>query len=351
MRQLFLRTVAFFRGQDSVVDFTFHHDAIYVANSTHDVLAPLVQGYPARCLLSMMDGREPTSPICRSGLQQRHPLRAKAMKHASSLLLAGLISPSVRLVYRFSKSYSPNYFIDALAVRPTLLIAGALGAHVPCWSDGKPGHKCSIEATSEDQHANFWGAAKRQLREGHANGLRALAYLTFPFGHPGGRYQNGNYSTWNERTASKVRQLALQVPQLPSVVVRYDHIVRNRSFASGVLAERKDTLHYMCITHGAGNTFLYPYEKMETVRTDKIRLQRKDGSQIDHAEVTCSKGVICWPSMRDACSDHVNLALVHDVLQALREALATAKFQDKGGRGAHINRTNDSTGTTSAQTR
>ena len=53
-------------------------------------------------------------------------------------------------------------------------------------------------------------------------------------------------------------------------LTRFDKIVHAAPTASGVLAERSDTLHFMCISHGDADTFYFPYDEMTFVRVDKI---------------------------------------------------------------------------------
>eukprot|EP00965_Chrysotila_dentata_P234086 6199978-Pleurochrysis_carterae.AAC.1 len=61
------------------------------------------------------------------------------------------------------------------------------------------GLKCSIEKVKEETHAQFWAQAKQTLQT--LGTVEHLTWLTFPHGHIGARWQNGNYTRW--RTSSK----------------------------------------------------------------------------------------------------------------------------------------------------
>ena len=298
VRQLYLRTIAWLRGQRNVVDVPFHNDAVYLVatprmgtRGTHDVLLPLWEFYRSNCALARLDGHEdaPTAEQpgelprgtrlevraaredanCRTARESSvayfdaraakstelyKGVQAQEVRQAATAvrLVAGLLdeqlsanwsrTPHTRLVFRFYPAYSPELFNGIAGLRPHILVAGALGGHVPCWSNGKPGrrsriksvhttagcwrgscacrhtgsttarvptpapgNRCSIENVPESMHASFWRGARAHFASNRQ--LRHFSWITFPFAHTGSRYQNGNYSHFNERARQELNAM------------------------------------------------------------------------------------------------------------------------------------------------
>mmetsp|Transcript_6236 Transcript_6236/g.13848 ORF Transcript_6236/g.13848 Transcript_6236/m.13848 type:complete len:207 (+) Transcript_6236:744-1364(+) len=167
----------------------------------------------------------------------------------------------------------------------------------------QPGNRCSIENLAEHRHRTFWNAA-RVARRADAR-LRLLTWVTFPFGHTGSRYQNGNYSHFNERARHEILSLrggtSAHVRVLP-----FDKIARQPGLThTGVLAIRQDTTHFMCIMKGFGVGF-YPYLRGDSVRYHKILTESASGRRTLEKEVTCMQP-ICVPHISDGCADETNL--------------------------------------------
>ena len=116
------------------------------------------------------------------------------------------------------------------------------------------GNRCSIENTPEAKHRAFWGAAGEALRDNTR--LRLLSWVNFPFGHTGSRYQNGNYSEFNERARrelAKLRNGGRLPPPARLRVIPMDKVTKQPGLTrAGVLANRQDTTHFMCIMKGIG---------------------------------------------------------------------------------------------------
>lgn len=191
MRQFFLRTVAYIRGQRQVVDAPFHSDALYLVRPgergrASDLLMPLWEQYRGGCAVALLAGQEDAACrraretalrgkpgggyVCRGASQCREVREiAQATAKVASLLTAAAGSgewraPGVRLVFSFHPGYTPGLMQLVRPYRPDVIVAGALGGHVPCWSNGKAGNKCSIERTAEQAHRAFWDSVGRTVR-------------------------------------------------------------------------------------------------------------------------------------------------------------------------------------------
>ena len=197
MRQLFLRTVAWIRGQRDgpMLDPSFHADAVYRATASRDVLAPLVKGYgEAHCVLRAWEHEDEEPWQERNGSAsrvRRRCLRGRAalawharrnergygqLEHALATAEARLAPAAwageepVTFVYMWRAGYAPEFWEGVSRLRPAVVVAGAMGTHVPCWSDGKPGNRCSIEQVREEAHTAFWQAMRTALRAVHVSG-------------------------------------------------------------------------------------------------------------------------------------------------------------------------------------
>ena len=233
MRQLYLRTIAWLRGQRNVVDVPFHNDAVYLvatplqsSQRTHDALLPLWEFYRSNCALARLEGRDSVS-ACRAARHSSmavsaRPIQNREVKEIAIAVrkVAGWLDeqkranwsrvPHTRLIFRFHPGYLPELFAGIGDLRPHILIAGALGGHVPCWSNGKPGNRCSIENVPERMHESFWSGARAHLTSN--NRLRLFTWVTFPFAHTGSRYQNGNYTHFNERARHEINLMRSRQP-------------------------------------------------------------------------------------------------------------------------------------------
>lgn len=96
-------------------------------------------------------------------------------------------------------------------------------------------------------------------------------------------------------------------------------------FRTGVLADRTDTTHFMCIVKGNTKGW-YPYQQVVdgarggVSRLVKVVMQRDDGSLREDSEVSCRTRV-CQPHAYDGCTDRVNLLVVLAALAHVHAAL------------------------------
>ena len=356
MRQVFTRTVAWMRGQSTLADPAFHSDgasgarlvahtlppthtplicaaaALYLADGEQDALVPVFPAYGAACALELADGKT-QSPRCQKGLEQE--LYGKSLRNDMARARQDLwryaepVLGSSRwrqkkgrltLVFLWRPQYDAKFMgLQGLEVlEPHVVVAGAIGTHTPCWSDGKAGGKCPIETVTEKAHRLFW----LEMRESVARStnLRLLTWLSLPYGHTAARYSNGNYSAYNGRAKRELMAIGRQAAHVHVRVVDFAALIKRPGlFRAGVLARRDDNTHFQCIARGS---FFYPSPKVIEAKTLKVLMEAPGGhpSPISGA-VSCPRGPnskgLCAPNVDDGCADPVNLALVRTLLRLI----------------------------------
>lgn len=332
MRQVFTRTVAWMRGQSTLADPAFHSDALYLADGEQDALVPVFPAYGAACALELADGKT-QSPRCQKGLEQE--LYGKSLRNDMARARQDLwryaepVLGSSRwrqkkgrltLVFLWRPQYDAKFMgLQGLEVlEPHVVVAGAIGTHTPCWSDGKAGGKCPIETVTEKAHRLFW----LEMRESVARStnLRLLTWLSLPYGHTAARYSNGNYSAYNGRAKRELIAIGRQAAHVHVRVVDFAALIKRPGlFRAGVLARRDDNTHFQCIARGS---FFYPSPKVIEAKTLKVLMEAPGGhpSPIGGA-VSCPRGPnskgLCAPNVDDGCADPVNLALVRTLLRLI----------------------------------
>lgn len=358
MRQVFTRTVAWMRGQSTLADPAFHSDgasdaqlvahtlppththtppicvvaALYLADGEQDALLPMFPAYGAACALELADGKT-QSPRCQKGLEQE--LYGKSLRNDMARARQDLwryAEPVLRssrwrqkkgrltLVFLWRPQYDARFMgLQGLEVlEPHVVVAGAIGTHTPCWSDGKAGGKCPIETVTEKAHRLFWSEMRKTVAR--STNLRLLTWLSLPYGHTAARYSNGNYSAYNGRAKRELIAIGRQAANVHVRVVDFAALIKRPGlFRAGVLARRDDNTHFQCIARGS---FFYPSPKIVEAKTLKVLMEASGGhpSPIGGA-VSCptgpnSKG-LCAPNVDDGCADPVNLALVRTLLRLI----------------------------------
>ena len=342
MRQVFTRTVAWMRGQSTLADPAFHSDALYLANEESDAFVPLMLGYTAECALELVEGKEQSADCSRrlreelretGGPFKREKAFVKARhdlwKFSEPVLRSPIwrVGRRITLVFVWRPWYTTT-FVGPISRFPVhVVVAGAIGTHVPCWSDGRAGGKCPIETVTEAAHRKFWSAVHSKLQS--TPSLRLFAWLGVPFGHTGGRYINGNYSGFNERARRELLTMGRTLSGMHVRVVDYPGLVKRPGlFRSGVLARRDDNTHFQCITKGR---WFYPMTAITDAKTHKLLMVGPDGRPTPTGgQVTCMEKV-CQPHVDEGCTDPVNLALVRVLMMLIATRARRDRQQSKRG--------------------
>jgi hypothetical protein len=297
--------------------------AVYVADDEQDALVPLMLAYSASCALELLDGKEQSDSCQRAikheldGTRMRPPM---ARAHQALWRFAEPVLNSRRwrvgrrltLVFLWRPHYDGQFVgMNGLeVVQPHVIVAGAIGTHVPCWSDGKAGGKCPIEAVSEKMHRKFWQGMRKMVK--HSSNLRLLAWLGVPFGHTAGRYSNGNYSAFNSRAKKELMAIGRETSGTQVRAVDFAALVKRPGlFRVGVLARRDDNTHFQCIARGP---FFYPAPEIVEAKTHKVLLEDADGRPAPVGGKCGGKSFRCTPNLSDGCADPVNLAVVRTLL-------------------------------------
>ena len=313
---------------------------MYLADGEQDALVPVFPAYGAACALELADGKT-QSPRCELGLRQElygHSL-PKDMARARQVLwsYAEPVLGSSRwrqkgrltLVFLWRPHYDARFVgLQGLeALDPHVVVAGAIGTHTPCWSDGKAGGKCPIETVTEKAHRLFWLEMRKLV--GRSTNLRLLTWLNLPYGHTAARYSNGNYSAYNSRAKRELVGIGRQTTHVHVRVVDFAALIKQPGlFRAGVLARADDNTHFQCIARGA---FFYPSPKIIEAKTHKVLVEAPGGHPSPIGSVvSCPRNPIsnvrlCVPNVDDGCADPVNLALVRTVLRLI----ATRKRKDQ----------------------
>lgn len=342
MREIFLRTIALLRGQIAVADAAFHSDAVYIVgygpsagSPLRDALVPMLPSVPASCALRLLHSSTAQGKCSLEFQQQRLTITNKGRGSEATLreiveLQSDVLRPGVWdlnrstiVTFTFVTDYSTRTFAGLPTLHPDFLITGTFGAHVPCWSDGQVGHKCSIERVTPANLSAFEEAATRQMQNAQPR-LRALAWLTFPHGHAGARWINGNYSAWNIATTEQIKRVGQNL-NIPTRIIPFAELVRLGSeggvpsgrplaylFDAGTLAMRGDTTHFQCNVKGRD---FYPSYRFSSPRDKyEVRLSKIDWEATRKGiPVTClgngENDKDCIPKRYDGCADFVNGAV------------------------------------------
>ena len=212
-RQLYVSTIAWLRGvahNAATVDFGFQGTTLYLADGSggEDAVVPLL--VPLQCALARLDaaaakersecvaareraldltpqlynssGKPIITPLIYEMAVSQRRASAAVQRWTDQALAQWAGRASLRLLYVPSNGYVAAFWSALRQVDPHVVFAGALGAHVPCWSDGRAGHRCSIERVAEADHERFWDALLAATRV--AGRLRRLVWLTQPVGSP-----------------------------------------------------------------------------------------------------------------------------------------------------------------------
>ena len=302
---------------------------MYLVDSEQDALVPLTLAYGAACAIELADGKA-QSPRCQLALQQelygkrlrKDMLRARQdlWRYAEPVLGSSRWRQGRRLtlVFLWRPQYDGRFTgLQGLELLdPHVIIAGAIGTHTPCWSDGKAGGKCPIETVTEKAHRLFWLEMRKSVRRS-AN-LRLLTWFSLPHGHTAARYSNGNYSAFNGRAKRELMSLGRQATHVHVRVIDFAALVKRPGlFRSGVLARRDDNTHFQCIARG--NVF-YPAPKLIEAKTRKVLMETPGGSPTPVGGAVSCPGKphgLCTPNVDDGCADPVNLALVRTLLRLI----------------------------------
>ena len=340
MRQVFLRLIAELRGQHNhLVDFTGDDDLIYLASKLEDALVPLpaapcgllkLDGMPGwneskRCahLSSAKWNVEPIDVSSSDDIDKAQAVRATFRWVTDSLTPTKWAEPHVRLIYfKYVRLAFPGV-VDALKMKPDVLVAGAIGAHVPCWSDGHPGTKCSIEQFKA--YEQFWSGVYSALNRPQRAGDESLpvpestplpfVWLTMPWGHSGARHQSQHYGTYNQLNEDWIRRLWRNSSSGAPHILRFNEIIAKSSGRASVLmggrsdsVEGFDRLHFMCLAAGPRGATRYerfPYLHVARLRTVKVLADAAErGSKVER-------------NVSDGCADHVNRRVVGELFQYL----------------------------------
>ena len=348
IRQVFVSTIAWLRqAHDAVVDPGFTGPTLYLSTGRghEDAIVPLL--VPLHCALARLDGVIDEAVECkrarahamdqtpqlfnasgkpiisdfvyRMAVSQRRA-SAKLQEWTDQVLAQRASRVGVRLIYVPTLAYSPSYWSSLRQAKPDIVVAGALGAHVPCWGDGLPGRKCSIEKVDMLDHRRFWAAPELRAASSRGNMYR-LIWLTIPASSPYARYHGPRYDTWNRDTVAALRVANLSLAARVEVrVLEYDRIIlegmHSSAFNAGVLATEHDRLHFTCIAKAArsfGRFERYPFEAIDL----NTSLRRQ--VLVTHC---CAKGACADrcpepPPDVSGCTNRVNTAVAQQLAELL----------------------------------